>query len=34
MISRATLRRAKEDLGIVAYKEKGKLDGGWLWKLP
>ena len=32
-ISRATLRRAKEELGVVAEKDKTK-DGKWYWKLP
>jgi hypothetical protein len=34
MISRATLRRAKEDLRVEVDKEEGKFDGKWFWKLP
>jgi putative DNA primase/helicase len=33
-ISRNTLYRAKDDLGIVVSKEKGALKGGWVWELP
>jgi putative DNA primase/helicase len=32
-ISWATMRRAKEELGIIAEKDKSK-DGKWYWKLP
>jgi putative DNA primase/helicase len=32
MISTATLRRAKKELGIESYKDG--LTGGWMWKLP
>lgn len=28
------LKRAKRRMGIVAFKEKGKLDGRWFWALP
>ena len=28
------LKRAKLKLGIKTYKEKGKLNGHWLWELP
>jgi putative DNA primase/helicase len=31
-ISEATLRRAKDDLGVIA--EKDGLKGGWRWRLP
>jgi putative DNA primase/helicase len=33
-ISPATLRRAKNDLGIRANKERGKVGGGWVWEMP
>jgi hypothetical protein len=33
-ISAATLRRAKNELGIRANKGRGKVDGGWSWELP
>jgi hypothetical protein len=33
-ISLATLRRAKEHLGIEPKKEKGSMDGDWWWELP
>jgi hypothetical protein len=29
-----TLRRAKKDLGVESRKERGKIDGEWLWELP
>jgi putative DNA primase/helicase len=32
MISTATLRRAKKELGVESYKDG--LTGGWMWKLP
>jgi hypothetical protein len=32
-ISKATLRRAKDELGVIAEKDKTK-DGKWYWKLP
>jgi hypothetical protein len=28
------LKRARKNLGIKTYKEKGKVDGDWFWKLP
>jgi putative DNA primase/helicase len=34
MISSATLRRAKDELGIIAEKERGVPNGQWLWRLP
>ena len=34
IISDATLRRAKEELEIIAEKEKGVPHGRWLWRLP
>jgi putative DNA primase/helicase len=33
-ISNATLRRARRNLGIRPRKERGKIDGGWIWELP
>jgi Bifunctional DNA primase/polymerase, N-terminal/AAA domain len=33
-ISEKTLRRAKEKLGVVAYKDRSKADGKWYWQLP
>jgi hypothetical protein len=32
-ISKATLRRAKDELGVIAEKNKSK-DGKWHWKMP
>ena len=32
--SKDQLNRAKRKMGIVAFKEKGKLDGHWFWALP
>jgi hypothetical protein len=32
-ISRATLRRAKEDLNVLSYKAR-TANGGWMWELP
>jgi hypothetical protein len=29
-----TVRRAAKELGVIKEKEKGKMDGGWLWSLP
>jgi len=29
-----TVRRAKQQLGVEAFKEPGAMEGGWLWKLP
>jgi putative DNA primase/helicase len=34
LISKRTLERAKQRLGIVARKEKGTMGGAWLWELP
>lgn len=33
-ISKTTMRRAKRNLHIVAFKEPHKKSGRWLWKLP
>jgi putative DNA primase/helicase len=33
-ISRATLRRARKELGIKPRKEKGSPEGVWIWQLP
>jgi AAA domain/Bifunctional DNA primase/polymerase, N-terminal len=33
-IAFATLKRAKKELGVKSYKERGKVDGCWLWELP
>jgi putative DNA primase/helicase len=33
-ISKVTLRRAKKDLQIPSYKERGTTEGGWFWELP
>jgi DNA polymerase bacteriophage-type len=32
--SRDQLKYAKKKIGTVAFKEKGKFDGGWFWALP
>jgi hypothetical protein len=29
-----TVRRAADKLGVIKEKEKGKMDGKWLWRLP
>ena len=34
LVSDRTLRRAKDDLEIIAEKEKGVPHGRWLWRLP
>jgi len=28
------LRRAKTELGVNVFKQAGKIDSGWFWKLP
>jgi hypothetical protein len=33
-ITMATLRRAKKELNIKSYKERGKTDGEWFWEFP
>jgi AAA domain-containing protein len=33
-IAKKTLYRAKKDLKVRSYKERGKLDGEWFWELP
>jgi DNA polymerase bacteriophage-type len=33
-LSKDQLKRAKQKMGIVAFKEHGKLDGQWFWALP
>jgi len=33
-IAFATLKRAKKELGVRSYKERGKIDGDWFWELP
>ena len=33
-ITRKQLRRARERMGIVPFKETGKINGRWLWALP
>ena len=33
-IAEKTLRRTKKELGIRSTKERGKIDGDWLWELP
>jgi hypothetical protein len=32
--SKDQLKRAKRKLGVVAFKEEGKLEGCWFWALP
>jgi DNA polymerase bacteriophage-type len=32
--SKDQLKRAKQKLEIVAFRERGKFDGGWFWALP
>ena len=32
--SKDQLDRAKRKMGVVTFKERGKLDGQWLWALP
>jgi hypothetical protein len=33
-ITRRTLFRAKKDLGVVTWKERGRVDGEWFWEMP
>ena len=33
-ISRRTLFRAKDELNVIAEKDRSKPDGGWTWRLP
>jgi putative DNA primase/helicase len=33
-IAFATLRRAKKDLGIKSRKQRGDVNGAWMWELP
>jgi hypothetical protein len=33
-LSERQLARAKTKMGVVAFKEKGKVDGAWFWALP
>ena len=33
-ISKATLRRAKKELGVISRKGKGDADQDWTWELP
>jgi putative DNA primase/helicase len=33
-ITMATLRRAKKELCVKVWKERGKVDGSWFWELP
>jgi hypothetical protein len=33
-IAEKTLRRAKKELGVKSWKERGKIDGEWFWELP
>jgi hypothetical protein len=33
-IAERTLRRAKKELGIKSWKERGRIDGDWFWELP
>jgi hypothetical protein len=32
--SKKQLIRAKRDIGVVVFKEKGKITGRWFWALP
>ena len=32
--SKRTLRRAKDELGVIVFKETGVAHGRWRWKLP
>jgi hypothetical protein len=34
LISKRTLRRARQRLGVVSRKEHGTTHGAWLWELP
>jgi putative DNA primase/helicase len=33
-IAKRTLDRAKKELGVKSWKERGKSDGAWFWELP
>jgi putative DNA primase/helicase len=33
-ITSGTLKRAKQEMGIVSHKEQGRMDGAWTWELP
>ena len=33
-IAEKTLRRAKKELGIKSRKQRGSVDGAWVWELP
>jgi hypothetical protein len=33
-IAKRTLDRAKKELGVKSWKERGKSDGTWFWELP
>ena len=32
--SKDQLDRAKRKMGVVTFKEAGKVNGGWFWSLP
>jgi hypothetical protein len=33
-LSADQLKRAKQKLSVVTFKESGKMDGQWFWALP
>jgi len=33
-ISKSTLKRAKKDLKIKSQKQRGEMEGAWVWELP
>ena len=33
-IAKRTLDRAKKEMGVKSWKERGKSDGAWFWELP